>query len=219
MNTVVPRIAAWSSEQPELRRLRVTPDGLTYKDGEQSGDRDALGFLWVRHSSSPGIGAVQFSRPHPTRQREAMTSLTCQVCSGPATTSELGVLWLLHDHWGDWPYWPEGMGESEPPVCETCVPLAAGRCPSLRSSGVALYWVGSYDLFGVQGKVMTRLPRAGQPIEVDSGVYAAADLVAPWVLAYKAIRRLRNCTPVKPAHARRLLHPAASSPAGTRRLS
>jgi hypothetical protein len=83
--------------------------GIAYQD-ETLADRDRNGVLWHRTPFIPGQGRPDFGRVHPLRQRRTMQRLLCQVCAGPANTTEDGVLWLLKDHRGDWPAWPDGMG-------------------------------------------------------------------------------------------------------------
>ncbi|MFC1415441.1 hypothetical protein [Streptacidiphilus cavernicola] len=216
MKITIPRMAAWSSEQQDDTQLRVTRDGLTYADGEQPEDRCDQGFLWPRTGTSPGVGTVQFDRPHPYRQRQAMAELLCQVCFSPATRSNLGVLWLLHDHWGEWPNWPEGMGSTEPPVCADCVYASATGCRSLRQTGIALYWVGQQPLFGVQGKIITRDPLSGKLRAAGSGIYEPTVTLARHVLAMKSVRSLEHCTPVSRSYLRTLLRAGNCSPVARR---
>ncbi|MBM7769956.1 hypothetical protein JOD54_000160 [Actinokineospora baliensis] len=96
-----------------------------------------------------------------------------------------GVLWLLKDHRGDWPGWPDGMGVTEPPVCSTCVDLSTRACPALRR-GYALIRAKTCPIAGVLG-----IKPRGQsgPELVPFG-----DPRISGVLALELIRELSQCT-------------------------
>lgn len=129
---LVPYINAWSEEEdPPGKVIEIPGRGLVYAD-ELVTDRDDRGVLWFRTISRPRQGRPNFQRVHPLRQRRAMRRLLCQVCAEPADMTEDGVLWLLKDQRTGWPGWPKGMGVTEPPVCLSCVPVAARQCPALR---------------------------------------------------------------------------------------
>jgi hypothetical protein len=118
---VAPYVTAWTAEHDLPYRLITVPGaGIAYAD-ETAADRDHNGILWWRTASRPGEGQPVFGLVHPDRQRRAMLRLLCQVCAGPADQTNDGVLWLLQDHRGDWPGWPNGMGVTEPPICHSCV--------------------------------------------------------------------------------------------------
>jgi hypothetical protein len=130
---LVPYISSWSGEgasrTPVVAKGRW---GIGYRR-ERPGDRDAHGVLWARYVRAPGQGVPQFSRVHPHRQRRAMRQLLCQVCGGPASRNERGVLWLLgEDDWsGDDP-------TGQPPICLRCAGPASRACPHLRRRTLAL---------------------------------------------------------------------------------
>ncbi|SER79761.1 hypothetical protein [Actinokineospora terrae] len=114
-----------------------------------------------------------------------MQELLCQVCGGPADTSDDGVLWLLKDHRDDWSGWPDGMGVTEPPVCLTCVDVSTSACPALRR-GYAVIRAKTYPVAGVLG---VKPSGPGGPDLVPFG-----DPRLPWVLALELVRQLGQCT-------------------------
>ncbi|MET8763032.1 hypothetical protein [Lentzea sp. NPDC004782] len=192
MNGVIaPYITTWSVEQELPSRLVERPGcGVGYAD-ELLGDRDARGVLWQRPAVRHGVGKPEFGKVHPLRQRRAMRRLLCQVCAGPADQNDGGVLWLLRDHRGDWPEWPEGMACTEPPVCAPCVALSLRLCPALCCGAVA-FRVRASEVAGVRG-ALYRSGRFG-PVAVRDVNLAYDDQDIRWVVASALIRELRGCT-------------------------
>jgi hypothetical protein len=188
---VVPYIVTWSAEEEARRPAHViqTAHGIGYFD-ETLIDRDARGVLWSRTVSKRGVGEPQYARVHSMRQRRAMRRLLCHVCAGPADQNEMGTLWLLHDHSDDWPNWPEGMGNTHPPLCLRCARIAVKSCPWLRSSFVAVR--ANSTVAGVHGE----LYKPGYLLP-DFVKFVSVDFENPsirWVRAGHLVRRLNNCT-------------------------
>src|SRR5262245_43809587 len=95
---IVPYITTWSEEKhPPYELVEIPGRGIAYRD-ETLADRDSNGVLWFHTPFRPGQGRPEFGKVHPARQRRTMQRLLCQVCAGPADTTEDGVLWLLKDH-------------------------------------------------------------------------------------------------------------------------
>jgi hypothetical protein len=192
---VVPYITAWSSERGIPSMVITRPwSSIGYLD-ETAEDRDERGVLWRRVRSNPGLGRPRFGDIHTPRQRHAMRHLLCQVCAGPADRTEAGVLWLLKDHRGDWPGWPNGMGVSEPPVCLSCAQLARDSCPALRRTGHVAIRVARCPVDGVYG-VLYR-PGRVYPTTISTGqqiVIPFDDPAVRWVLAVNLVRELTGCT-------------------------
>jgi hypothetical protein len=117
------------------------------------------------------------------------------VCGEPADRDADGaVLWLWKDHRDDWCDWPDGMLSTEPPVCLSCVGLAARLCPALRHGAVAMR-VGEFPIAGVYGTYYRRGPRGPVPVRV-----ANVDYTNPyigWVQADHLVRQLWDCTLVE----------------------
>ncbi|MFE2032851.1 hypothetical protein ACFXBB_06230 [Streptomyces scopuliridis] len=90
---LVPHITAREGKElGSSRNLGVLPNlgGLRYLN-EFPPDRDINGVLWARCSQVLGPDRLPTGRPlwrkvHPTRQRETMLKLRCQVCAGPTKT-------------------------------------------------------------------------------------------------------------------------------------
>jgi hypothetical protein len=187
---VAPYVTSWSGEvDPPCRVVEVPGRGIAYAD-EVVTDRDRDGVLWFRTLFRPGLGRPEFGKVHPLRQRRAMGRLLCQVCGGPACRTEDGVLWLVRDHRQDWPGWPDGMGEIEPPVCLPCIRLSTQLCPALRKGAVVVR-AGRYEIAGVHGALYT-----GGPVpELVGRVTVSYDNPAiRWVRATSLVRELRDCT-------------------------
>jgi hypothetical protein len=187
----VPYIAQWSREyynSTSRPRLVQTAQGLGYAD-ETSADR-VHGVLWKRAPSRPGIGEAEYLLMHPLRQRQAMLELLCQVCGGPADQNEQGTLWLLPDHRGDWPDWPNRMGNTQPPLCRRCARISARTCPALRGRFVAIR--GHSTIAGVSGEYY--LPGPLFPKVSTQHLTTLDDPHIRWVLASHLVRQLHDCT-------------------------
>jgi hypothetical protein len=134
---IVPYIATWSTEEALPVQVIGTPKGIGYAH-ELAVDRDGHGVLWAQRPSRPGSGEPIYNRVHPLRQRRAMQKLLCQVCAGPADQNRQGTLWLLRDDRGDWPDWPEKMGNTHPPLCLRCARISVRACPWLKPGFVTV---------------------------------------------------------------------------------
>jgi hypothetical protein len=186
---VVPYVTAWSEEvNLPYQVVEVPGRGIAYAD-EHVADRDTHGVLWMRTQYRPGVGQPVFGQVHPLRQRQAMRRLLCQVCGGPADRTDEGVLWLMRDHRDDWPGWPNGMGQNEPPICQPCAPLAAQLCPSLRQ-GAVLVRAGRYEIAGVHGGLYTG---GAKPHPVGRVQVAYENPAIRWVRAAALVRELGDC--------------------------
>ncbi len=191
---IAPHITAWTAEQDLPYRLIAIPGvGIGYAD-ETAADRDRNGILWCRTASNPGVGQPVFGRVHPDRQRRAMLRLRCQVCAGPADKTNDGMLWLLQDHRGDWPGWPNTMGVTEPPICRACVRTSTDRCPALRR-GAAIIRARRYPIAGAYGA----LHIGPQLTAVDIVSVPLDDPHIWWLRAHSLIRELNDCTLIPPA--------------------
>ncbi|GGN25697.1 hypothetical protein GCM10011609_80200 [Lentzea pudingi] len=189
---VAPYVTATTAEQDLKCGLVVRPGGLGIGYAQElPGDRDHLGVLWQKVAERPKEGKPEFARVHPARQRRAMNELLCQVCAGPADQTPEGVLWLLRDHRGDWPRWPEGMASVEPPICARCVAISLKRCPALQRGAVAVR-VRSFALVGVRGTLYGPGMFAPTPIAASELDYGNPKI--RWLVAVALIRELRGCS-------------------------
>lgn len=185
---VAPYITSWSEEvDPPSQLVEVPGRGIAYAD-ETVSDRDRHGVLWLRTVFRPGVGRPVYGQVHPLRQRRAMLRLLCQVCAGPADRTSEGVLWLVRDWRDDWPGWPNGVGETEPPVCVPCVRLSMRLCPSLRKGAVA-FRARRFPVAGVRGACYAAGPRL-----IGEDTVALNDPVIRWMCAANLVRRLHDCT-------------------------
>jgi hypothetical protein len=190
-SSLVPYITAWSEEQALPTTIVEVPNrGIVYVD-EAFGDRDQHGVLWPRMPSRPGHGRPEFGRVHSLRQRRAMRQLLCQVCGTPADHNDQGVLWLLLDHHGDWPNWPEHMACTHPPVCARCARIAARACPALRKAPLAVR-VRHCPIVGVLGAEYP--PGQPLPTVARQAIVAFDNPAIRWTQAEQLIRQLNDCT-------------------------
>lgn len=190
LGVVAPYVTAWSEEtDPPDRVVEVPGRGIAYAD-ERMTDRDKHGVLWFRTLFQPGLGRPQFGKVHPLRQRRAMQRLLCQVCGGPADRTRDGVLWLLRDFRHDWTGWPNGVGETEPPVCLPCVRLSVQVCPSLRK-GAVIVRAGRYEIAGVHGALYSG---GHTPHPVGRITVSYDNPAVRWVRAVSLVRQLWDCT-------------------------
>lgn len=89
--------------------------------------RDELGWPWIPEQGTGG--EPEFKQVSPSRQRQAMDELRCQVCSKRLLIARAN--WLV-------PTLPdpgEPLDTEHPPVCDKCLPLARAMCPHLRRAG------------------------------------------------------------------------------------
>ncbi|GGV58929.1 hypothetical protein [Streptomyces spectabilis] len=196
----VPYITARVGEDCESAaslRAGLGPDGrrrLAYR-GERRGDRNAWGVLWARCAQAPRdkhrmpMGEPRGSLMHPSRQRETMQHLLCQVCGRPARTQE-GVVFLA----GPTDHGPHDTSviTCQPPVCPRHAPVAVGLCPLLDGTP-DVFLTASCPMHGALGTPyaadaageLRALPPPERPVR-----YEAPGL--EWLLATHLARRLRS---------------------------
>jgi hypothetical protein len=197
--STIPYITRWTGEtairpcivpRPALDRI-----GIGYDD-EVPGDRDAHGILWSRPAIVPTIrrGRPEYGFVHPRRQRRCATRLLCQVCGGPASRTELGVLWLIGEHGQSTGPWPEGIHTSHPPVCLPCATAALRECPHIAANRTALR-VQRPQPYGVIG---TRYAYNHRTVsyETDGGDVAYDDARRVQMIADQMVISLSGCTVV-----------------------
>jgi hypothetical protein len=205
---LVPYITARQGEQADsLLNLSLRPGGkgLFYLN-EGPGDRDERGVLWARCSQSR-YGNELTGRPrwrdvHPSRQRECMEELRCQVCVQQPSRTELGYLFLATqqddrstDSW-------EGHLTAQPPLCLEHAKAAVEECGHLVRAGAVALRVRLPRLYGVIGTLYRAGPDGRpEPVEFDSES-ARTPLpyrkrrLTPWFLASQLVRELRGVTVV-----------------------
>lgn len=205
------------------------PSGICY-EYELPQDRDDRGVLWTRTSQfrSPvthrPTGKPLFAAMHPSRQREMMSALRCQVCGKAASRTEAGWLFLEMADGKD----AEGIRTGQPPVCLEHAVAGIERCRHLAKRGYVLVRSRVPRLHGVVGVVcqevdcrLVCLPPPTGPQGQDIVIPYTRTELTPWVLASQLVRRLTGVTvvdihrelaaagePVRPA--------AAPSPARSR---
>ncbi|MFJ2567265.1 hypothetical protein ACIQ8G_35690 [Streptomyces sp. NPDC094154] len=197
---LVPYITSREGEHPDLL---LSLRGIHGRDGrlqlgywdELTEDRDLRGVLWGRCSQTIGTDGLPTGQPrwrmvHPSRQRETMEQLRCQVCAQHARTRH-GVIFLA----GPNEVSPDDavVRTAQPPVCREHARAAAQQCPHLAGRPT-VFLVQSAPLYGV----------IGTPYQWgDSGLSAlpATDTPLPyghtglrWFLASQMVRRLRAYT-------------------------
>lgn len=196
---LVPWVAVREGEQAApLSMLSVLPNlkGLCYLR-EERGDRDDRGVLWGRCSQNVGddgnpAGRPDFRMMHPSRQRDCMAALRCQVCYRPASKTNNGYLFLLAAADTD-PASPEGALTHQPPLCLEHADVAVSTCPVLRHGYVALR-SRVPRLYGVNGYLYSH--RYGHPIELhtERQVPYTDRHLTRWILASQLVRRLTHVT-------------------------
>ncbi|MET9119933.1 hypothetical protein [Streptomyces sp. NPDC004528] len=137
-----------------LQHWRTTEPYLGYV-AEVDGDRDLRDVLWGRctQNSRDGRG-MPTGKPlwklmHPSRQRECMEQMRCQVCAQPAKTP-LGWIFLEGP---DSEAAPSSLEvTAQPPVCAKHVRPAAALCPHLDARP-RVYLVQRAPLYGVHGTI------------------------------------------------------------------
>jgi hypothetical protein len=187
--TVVPYVTRWTAEESIPSTIVERLGRIAYAD-ETLGERDEHGVLWERVPFLPGKGQPRFGIVHALRQRRAVRKLLCQVCAGPADRSDQGTLWLLPDR-RDWPNWPENMGCTEAPICQSCAQISIRTCPALRQGYVA-FRVRDCPVSGVSGAYY--VPGRPYPIFAGQSLVAFDDLRIRWTRAAHLVRELHNCT-------------------------
>ncbi|MEV6159771.1 hypothetical protein AB0L53_56490 [Nonomuraea sp. NPDC052129] len=150
---VVPYVTAYSEETVALNLTFIRDTWslsgvrLSYTDPTSS-DWD-MGVMWARQKTLRR-GKVLYDELHTLRQKECMLSRLCQVCQGPASDPDTGLLtWVFHVE----P--PAASGRlSKPPICRGCLPEAITVCPYLRREA-HVYGSGDYCVWGVKGLVVS----------------------------------------------------------------
>lgn len=204
---VVPYITARHGEEGEVAAmLGVLPGGrgLCYLD-EGPRDRDGRGVLWARCTQALE-GGEPADRPrwrevHPSRQRETMESLRCQVCVRPANRTPLGFLFLetlpaesdtTVDRY-------EGVLTAQPPLCLEHAQAAAEQCGHLAKKGAVALRVRVPRLYGVIGAFYRNGTHGPEPVDVSENVGSRSLSYrdrrwTPWILASQLVRELRGVT-------------------------
>jgi hypothetical protein len=209
-SAVVPYITARRGEEPESTAMlgfRPGGGGLCYLD-EGPGDRDDQGVLWARCSQSREdgwpVGSPRWSMVHPSRQRETMQELRCQVCVvQPASRTASGYLFLAtRPTDSPAPDWPEGVLTWQPPLCLDCAAIAVEQCPHLSRAGAVALRVRVPRLYGVVGTLYTTGANL-RPVPVvvsdeakDTPLPYKDHLLRPWFLASQLVRELRGVSVV-----------------------
>ncbi|ORT61931.1 hypothetical protein [Streptomyces sp. CB03238] len=205
---LVPYITARHGEEADsLSNLSLRPGGkgLFYLN-EGPGDRDERGVLWARCSQSRYgneiTGRPRWRDVHPSRQRECMEDLRCQVCVQQPSRTAQGYLFLATqqddrptDSW-------EGHLTAQPPLCLEHAKAAVEQCGHLVRAGAVALRVRVPRLYGVIG-VLYRTGSDGRPETVEfDGESACTPLpyrnrrLTPWFLASQLVRELRGVTVV-----------------------
>ncbi|MFJ8953514.1 hypothetical protein ACIRO1_25705 [Streptomyces sp. NPDC102381] len=201
---LVPYVTGRQGEEADsFLSLRATFDAkgvarLGYWD-ETTEDRDVRGVLWGRVSQSIGADRLPTGEPkwrmvHPSRQRETMLNLWCQVCARKARSSE-GVLFLASKKDG-MPTSSATMCTPQPPVCLRHARLAANRCPYLMEHGHVALLAQSAPLYGVIGTPYTYTGGGLQALAGDDTPVPYRDSALRWFLASQLVRTLRSFTVV-----------------------
>ncbi|TXC99258.1 hypothetical protein FS847_06450 [Streptomyces sp. ISID311] len=209
-SVVVPYITARRGEDPEsaaMLGLRPGGGGLCYLD-ESPRDRDDQGVLWARCSQNLEdgwpAGSPRWGDVHPSRQRETMRGLRCQVCVvRPASRTASGYLFLATRPDGSVkPNWPEGALTWQPPLCLDCAVVAVEQCGRLVRDGAVVLRARVPRLYGVIGTLYTTGPDLRPvPVKVsdedeDRPLPYKDRLLRPWFLASQLVRELRGVTVV-----------------------
>lgn len=179
---VVPWVTLWSAEEvpPTSTLIDRSPAGIRYRD-EMPADR-LDGFLWHREGIGRGVGTPVWSQVHARRQRLAMLKRQCQVCGCQLPIER--TPWLIprseyHRYDGT------DDNTSTAPTCESCWPIAASRCPHIRThDAVALY--GTAKPWGVIAGLY-------HPLHSDPRVWVPfGSNLAPWIIAKQMAVTLSN---------------------------
>ncbi|MEE1672206.1 hypothetical protein RCR19_43160 (plasmid) [Streptomyces sp. WAC07094] len=197
---LVPYITSRVSEHPDLLlslRVQRGPHGhlqLGYWD-ELTEDRDLRDVLWGRCSQTIGADGLPTGRPswrmvHPSRQRECMQQLRCQVCALSARTRH-GIIFLA----GPDEARPQEavVRTAQPPVCLRHARTSAEQCPHLDGRPT-VFLAQSAPLYGVIGTPYQYSDDGLQAISATDEAlpYGHPDL--RWFLASQMVRRLRAYT-------------------------
>lgn len=155
---LIPYVTLREGEEAAPANLAFVREGrgndlkLRYLD-EEPEDRDVRGVLWgrcaqnFRDERGMPTGAPRWRLMHPSRQRECMQAMRCQVCAQPARTP-LGFVFLA----GPDDYGPDETTiiTAQPPVCPRHTRTAARLCPHLDGRPQVFLAQGA-PLYGVHG--------------------------------------------------------------------
>ncbi|UNO42151.1 hypothetical protein KGS77_24845 [Streptomyces sp. MST-110588] len=208
-SAAVPYITARRGEEAEITAMlgfRPGGGGLCYLD-EGPGDRDDQGVLWARCSQSREdgwpVGSPRWGMVHPSRQRETMQGLRCQVCIvQPASRTASGYLFLSTRPKVTGRDWPEGVLTWQPPLCLGCAVIAVEQCHHLLRAGAVALRARVPRLYGVIGILYTTgTDLRPVPVQVseearDTPLPYKDHLLRPWFLASQLVRELRGVTVV-----------------------
>ncbi|MGW0778305.1 hypothetical protein ACWD01_32810 [Streptomyces sp. NPDC002835] len=200
-NRLVPYITAREGEDGELlAALRASFGGdgrsrLGYWN-ETVEDRGPRGELWGRCSQNLGPDRLPQGRPswrmvHPTRQRETMMKLLCQVCIGPTKVGDAHL--FLDTARLTQPNKP--ILTAHPPVCPTHAQAAVEQCPNLRRGHTVLL-VQRAPLYGVIGTPYQWSAGGLQALPGDDEPLPFTSPMLPWFLASQLVREIRDYTVV-----------------------
>ncbi|MFJ3825285.1 hypothetical protein [Streptomyces nodosus] len=194
---LIPYVTLREGEEGAPNNLVIAGRGnqlrLFYAD-EEPDDRDVRGVLWARCSQTlrderhMPTGRPRWRFMHPSRQRETMQALLCQVCVRPARTP-LGYIFLEgpDDYTGD----EKLIVTAQPPVCARHVRAAVRLCPHLDGRP-HVFLVQGAPLYGVKGTVYGYSRDGVQAIASpeDSLPYGHPNLAT--FLASQLVRRLSS---------------------------
>ncbi|MFD7057164.1 hypothetical protein ACFWBS_54535 [Streptomyces mirabilis] len=196
---LVPYITARTGEEAVLQSyLRANRGGdgrlkLVYVD-ETPEDRDTRGVLWGRRSqrkffTGKPIGQPMWRLVHPSRQRETMMLMRCQVAFCTAKTPD-GYLFLAGAN--DRPTHPgEPVRIAQPPVCVEHAPIAVKLCPYL-AKGHTAFLARRAPLYGVLG-TRYRIGASGiEALPPDRAPLPYGHTLQDWFLASQLVRELRD---------------------------
>lgn len=189
--TPVPYVARWSAENPgkatpfpDMRFVQaLTPQGSTvWVLDSPSLFRDEFGWLWTPQKDAIGEGTPEFAQVHPTRHRECMDKIICQVCGLPAGADAKWIVQALPDR----PNIP--IVTANAPCCDDCVPLSNDRCPHLRKSKWPTVVAKRVEQYGVIGDAYA----VEDGTIIQQGHFTARHRLATQVLARQRAVALRG---------------------------
>jgi hypothetical protein len=164
---------------------------------ETPDERGPRGELWARcgqslNASGQPTGKPQWRMVHPTRQRQAMEQLRCQIRMCPPETNR-GYLFLAgaEEDTGRRPGDP--VRTAQPPVCLKHARTSIELCPHLRKGHVALV-ARATSIWGVIG-TRYRLGATGLeplPGNDDEAPVPYGHPQMGWVLASQLLRELTD---------------------------
>ncbi|MEY9861385.1 hypothetical protein ABH935_007026 [Catenulispora sp. GAS73] len=155
-------VTSWDSEAPEdttcpnlvLRQHVAGGAWLRYTDEAPEVDRQ-YGVLWTRVPWSPGIGKPQFKQLHALRSRRVMARGQCQICRADASGGN-GVWMTPATVFAEYlATRPAGtpFEASDPPLCRSCVPIAAAQCAHMATTGYVFLAPRTWQITAVRGAV------------------------------------------------------------------